>query len=426
MTKKSDASAQMLSFEVKKKVMKSRIFLFLSIAMIASCGLIEIGDAGLDKDSNDEIWGGPVEDEDVPSSLRQVCYMTALEYPKGYDWHSDVASGTVRCSLRVYMNSKLIMKVPVGDEYEMASAPDMHRIIDGHLYTDYSSAEATVIKKDGVELFRYQSRERMCGMCVLNEDLFTLGESRDGAGFSYRKNGQEIISRTNGSVLGDLRLDGDTLCFTFMDYILTSDGYLERYYAVQNGVISQIAVREDLKKVWDTAFINGNLIYVATLTGVINPVLINGTGMTLISLPQGAEIISARLICSAGEICADILCRYKDGTLRNHLWKHAQFYALFPAGCNISAVCLSGGGFFCALNPAASADKGYIYRSLEQYMMPEGYMCMSRNAIALVNGILNVGLSSQKNEAPMVWKDGQLETLDINGYISAFHTQNLD
>ena len=400
--------------------------MFLSVAFMVSCGLSEIGDARLDEDSKGEIWGGPVEDGDVPSSLRQVCYMTVVEYPKGYDWHSDVASGAVKCSLRVYMDSKLIMKVPVGDEYEVASAPDMHRIIDGHLYTDYSTAETTVIKKDGVELFRYQGRERMCGMSVVNENLFTLGESRDGSGFSYRKNGQEIISRTKGSVLSDLRCDGDTLSFAFMDYILTSDGYVERYYAVRDGVISQIAVREDLKKVWDAAFLNGSLIYVATLTGVSNPVLINGTGMTLMSLPQGAEMISARLICSVDEVCADILCRCKDGTLRNNVWKQAQSYALFPAGCSISAACLSGGGFFCAMNPATSADKGYIYRSLEQFKMPEGYMCMSQNTVALVNGILNVGLSSQKNASPLIWKDNQIEELSINGYISAFYTQNLD
>ena len=41
------------------------------------------------------------------------------------------------------------MKLPVGEEYHISPDPDMHRVIEGHLYTDYSTDKETIIKKDG-------------------------------------------------------------------------------------------------------------------------------------------------------------------------------------------------------------------------------------------------------------------------------------
>jgi hypothetical protein len=55
------------------------------------------------------------------------------------------------------------------------------------------------------------------------------------------------------------------------------------------------------------------------------------------------------------------------------------------------------------------------------YTMPGGYSCMGNEAIAMVNGILHVGLSSTTGERPVLWKDGQLDTLKINGYISGIY-----
>jgi hypothetical protein len=35
----------------------------------------------------------------------------------------------------------------------------------------------------------------------------------------------------------------------------------------------------------------------------------------------------------------------------------------------------------------------------------------------VADGILTVGLSSLIGEKPLLWKDGRMETLDVNGYI---------
>jgi hypothetical protein len=39
--------------------------------------------------------------------------------------------------------------------------------------------------------------------------------------------------------------------------------------------------------------------------------------------------------------------------------------------------------------------------------------------MALTNGILNVGLSSGFGGWPVLWKDGTVDTLKVNGYISS-------
>ena len=42
---------------------------------------------------------------------------------------------------------------------------------------------------------------------------------------------------------------------------------------------------------------------------------------------------------------------------------------------------------------------------------------MGNNPIAMVEGILYVGLSSLQGGKPLVWKDGKMEEIDINGCI---------
>jgi hypothetical protein len=42
---------------------------------------------------------------------------------------------------------------------------------------------------------------------------------------------------------------------------------------------------------------------------------------------------------------------------------------------------------------------------------------MGNNPIDMVNGILNIGLSSVTGGQPVIWKDGETQKLDINGPI---------
>lgn len=406
--------------------MKRWILLSVLLATAFSCGLSEIGEyAGEDLSGGGDVWGGPIENPGGSETMNEMYFMTALDYQAGYDWHSDVAAGAVRCSLVVYADGKPVMKVPVGDEYEVGADPDMHRLIGGHLYTDFSNGSETVIKCDGVELLRYEGCERMCGMEVTGADLYTLGEDRSGRGLSYRRNGEVVFSRKNASVLGALHVDGGRMCFAFTEYITSVDGDVERYYVVCDGMPSQIAVREDLQKIWDIAVIDGVAVYVATLSGVDMPVLVAGENMSAISLPRGTSLISCRLLCVENDCYVDALYGARNGVVTNGIWKNSELLETFPRQYQIASLIVLDGAISCALNPT-DTSRGRIYRSGERFEMPSGYRCLGRDAMAMVNGILHVGLSSPEGRKPVVWKDGQVDSIKINGYISAVYSERAD
>lgn len=141
-----------------------------------------------------------------PPAHIDTLYVTGVEYPAGYDWVKDQEYGTVECRLFLEKEGERIVDVPVGYFYETASDPDMHRCVDGHLYTDYSSDSETVIKRDGATLFRYQGREMItCFHVSGGGDIYTVGQARSGEpGFTFRKNGEEMLSVDDGHAVSDI------------------------------------------------------------------------------------------------------------------------------------------------------------------------------------------------------------------------------
>jgi hypothetical protein len=399
-------------------ILKVKAAVSVIVLMItASCGLTDLSGPASGQGS-DNIWGGPPDYESDAGILDQVAYMTVLDYKKGYDWRMDPAKGSVKCSLVVYADGRPVMKVPVGDEYETASDPDMHRLVEGHLYTDYSTDSETVIKKDGALLFRYPGREIICGVEVSDSSTYTLGQNRSGSGFSFRQNGEVILQRQYGAVMGGLKRINGTLSFAFYDSIRAQDSNVDRYYIVNDGEVSQVAVREDIVKVWDVMNQGGTVSYVATLTGVAFPVFFHGESKTVIPLPLGSVLISAALTGGDGTICAELVFRTGNEIL-SALWKEDVGLRIFGKGQTVAALTVTASGLYCAVNPSGTSAKGLVYRNGEVSDMPEDYTCVGRNAMSMVNGMLHVGLSSKSGGKPVVWNDGQLDTLDINGYISS-------
>ena len=76
--------------------MKCRIFCAVILVM-TSCGLAEIGGGDNSASVLGGIWGGPL-NEGTSGALDQICYVTALDYQKGYDWKSDTSRESVKCS----------------------------------------------------------------------------------------------------------------------------------------------------------------------------------------------------------------------------------------------------------------------------------------------------------------------------------------
>lgn len=403
--------------------MQRWVLFIAAVSAVLSCSrIIEVGGENSHVSAPCR-WGSLDLVQGNHASDQMICYTTVLDYQKGYDWKSDRASESVKCSLAVYVEGVPVMKVPVGEMYETGADPDMHRIVQGHLYTDYSTENETVIKKDGISLFRYQGRESLCGFEVLGEDVYTLGQSRNGEGFTFRKNGEVIYARSQGNVIGHLDSSSDTLSYAFCESVAGDGSNLFRYYKFVNGEVSQVAVREDIKKVWDIMLKGGYETYIASLTGLLLPVIVKGESMRVMALPLGASLVTCRLFAVSERIGAEGIYKTADGVMYNAVWLDGLLHHAFPAGKILSSLDVYGDGVFCTANPLSSADCGLIYRSGDLYDMPGGYTIIGHACVRVVNGVMHVGLSSPECGKPILWKDGDVDSLRVNGYISGVYAE---
>lgn len=380
---------------------------------VQSCGITEL--YKVDGDDKNGVWNGPAAD---PSPMSpSLTFVSAFDYPDGYDWRSDPDRGHVKCSLVVFREGLPVLKVPVGNEYSVSPDPDMHRIIDGHLYTDFSDGTETLLKKNGKPVLSYPGAEMICDMKVKGSDIYTLGHSRTGQGFALRLNGRVLLSREAGYTFERILIEDTEVSVAFAEPIVSSSGTVERYYVMRGGKVTQIALRDDIKQVWDVAVYGEEIYYLASLTGVQAPVLVSSQGMTTLQMPSSMTVVSCRMNILEGGICVEGVLA--DGNqVQSVLWGTDFQYSLFPKGMTFSALCFGEDGLHCTMNPASGMGAGLIFRGGESLEIPAGYACMSRSAMDFASGMLTVGLSSLKGEAPALWVDGRLKNLDINGYIS--------
>lgn len=380
---------------------------------VQSCGITEL--YKVDGDDKNGVWNGPAAD---PSPMSpSLTFVSAFDYPDGYDWRSDPDRGHVKCSLVVFREGLPVLKVPVGNEYSVSPDPDMHRIIDGHLYTDFSDGTETLLKKNGKPVLSYPGAEMICDMKVKGSDIYTLGHSRTGQGFALRLNGSVLLSREAGYTFERILIEDTEVSVAFAEPIVSSSGTVERYYVMRGGKVTQIALRDDIKQVWDVAVYGEEIYYLASLTGVQAPVLVSSQGMTTLQMPSSMRVVSCRMNILEGGICVEGVLA--DGNqVQSVLWGTDFQYSLFPKGMTFSALCFGEDGLHCTMNPASGMGAGLIFRGGESLEIPAGYACMSRSAMDFASGMLTVGLSSLKGEAPALWVDGRLKNLDINGYIS--------
>lgn len=389
--------------------------MYLAVALIvAACGVEEIGRRPVV--NRDDVWVGP--GADVESDSRDVCYVTGFEYPLEYDWRTDPEKGSVKCSLVVFADGLPMMKVPVGDTYEVSSDPDMHRMIAGHLYTDYSTDTETVIKKDGVTILRYPGREMICGILVENDTtVYTLGQFRHGEGFAFRRNGEIILERSSGRTYGRLQGDEGRVSFAFVEPVISDKDVIERYYHYTDGQVIQTALRDDVIKVWDIVSYKGGICYLASLLGVDYPVLFQNDMMSAMAMPDGASPLSLRILCDDEYLFCEGLFTSPDVTMASALWFSPGQCVAFAEGMVANSCCISGDSICCAFNPSSLG--GVIYRGGEEFSIPAGYAVMGANCGAVANGMLYFGLSSLTGARPKIWRDGNMEILDLCGYIAS-------
>jgi hypothetical protein len=294
-------------------------------------------------------------------------------------------------------------------------------MIGGDLYTDYSTDSLTVIKKNGKHLFSYSGREMIVSMHVDSTGVYTLGQARNGIGLTFRRDGELLYRQVWGQVLGQLSPSGKA--FAFAEKVHGIGKEIERYYIYDEGEVFQVGVRDDVAKIWDVIQCNGKTHYLATLTGINYPVHVSEDGMQVLDFPSGSTFRS----CSFLRGCADVVIEgvYDNfaGMMTSRLWRNGVLELTCPAGMTLWAPYIEQGGVSGILIQQQTGGQK-IYRSGEVYDMPEGYTVMGTAPLAMVDGILHVGMTSIDGGIPAVWQDGEMRSLGFNGYISSISVWN--
>ena len=103
------------------------------------------------------------------------------------------------------------------------------------------------------------------------------------------------------------------------------------------------------------------------------------------------------------------------------IWLDGSRICTYIGKGNVAALDTADDGVFFVMNPPDRDSNGTIYRSGELMDMPKGYTAVGNGCVRVINGILHVGLSSLDGRKPILWKDGIVDSLNINGYISAIY-----
>jgi len=273
-----------------------------------------------------------------------VLYMTAVEFPDGYDWRRDSSFGEMSGRILLYRDSVRLLEIPAGPGCLVGTDPDLHHLLGGHVYTESCTDDATVIACDGEMLFSYPARELLCGLLVEGKDVYTLGRSRSGRGFSLRRNGEELFSRPDGGVAaqissnpeyltGALYRDGEHLYFSYWEPF----GDKKVWYVVADGVETRVDVPDD--RTYDIRVKGGELEL-----------------KVMKSSPLGVYTYAAD-----SWKCVVVVSRAGALSLYTPLWPTSRFFTdavYFPS---FRDACVFGERIYLALNPLADGGKPYIW-----------------------------------------------------------------
>ena len=255
--------------------MKGSSVIFLAAALGTACGCSIIEDninSGRPRSFSQRAGGGRDSLEAVAENSRNggtatpdtFIYCSAVRCPEGYDWRWDTACSNAQCEILLYRNGVETVCVPAGKGRGVSGAPDMHHIIDGELYTEYSSSDKTVITRGGDETVSFKGREMLKGLVNTEGHCYTLSQERAGSGFSFREDGKVILQKDRGTVFGGfadpsypqtgaLYEDESHMYFCYKEV-----GAFTRYFLVTDGIETEIDFQEGAD-ILDMKVLNGQV-----------------------------------------------------------------------------------------------------------------------------------------------------------------------
>ena len=356
--------------------------------------------------------------EGAVEPVRKTRYVTGIEYPAGYDWMPDLGNNAEGAVLFLMREESRILEIPVGYDNCVSADADMHRCIDGHLYTDFSTDQETVIKKDGAEMFRFFGREMIIGMLERDDGLYTLGQPRSGTGWAYRRNGEIILYKGAGQILHGLYMDGESICFSYMDPIETSGGVRNLYYTVKDGSPQSIPLTDDIIGIDDALTLDGTTYYIARMNAIKGRVLFAGTDAKALELPSDASGISdCRFITDNGSLFISGNISGGGGTgYGDSFWNGTTLICSAGGEYRVCGSRVDGGKCHYAARAPYDGSTIRVYMDGTTRLLAAGYELIYQSAFGAGNGSCCLALSdTADSDRPLIWTDGNVTAYEFNG-----------
>ncbi|MBR1406848.1 MAG: hypothetical protein IJ578_07975 [Bacteroidales bacterium] len=366
--------------------------------------------------------------EDDPSPEGRSVWLAGVEFPQGYDWQRDTAYGNVAAHLVLFRDGRRVLSVPAGEKYHVSTDPDMHRIIGGHLYTDYSSGDATWIGCDGKELFRFAGRELMAGFRIRDGDIWTLGLDRTaGKGITLRKNGKTVFTdpqgrlpAMNGREGGLLEEDDGRLHFFYYQETRRNNGSLAcTWYRVSDGQAENLVLPQGVTTVYDLSQVGGKTVAVTRMqTGGASLTVLHGSESRAYATGVADGVQNVRILPAGGNrfyVKGELL---SGNRIRPVLWdpegtptffqQDLKILEFFAEAGHLAYLTADGQGY-----PAKWASDGF-----GQSIEGRNHF-ISSHCGRLDNGSFLLALTPfDQTGQPFLLQDGQRQEIPLNGYLT--------
>ena len=432
----------MAYLRAKNETMKKTTIIGIAVflCLVTACGWLDSGDVRFNSHRSmtllpEKSGGGSSGDNE--NSPDTAVFVTAVEFYGSYYWQRDTAGESEPFRICVYRNMEKILAVQGGPGTIVSYEPDMHRYIDGHLYTDFSSAGETVVGKDGRELFRFKGREMMCGFIVRDGKVYTLGQNRSGPGVTFRCDGETVFSDSDGYAIGGiteqyrsgggLHEDGGNIYFSYNVPQKGVTGKRASVYLVENGSSVELNPPAEIQNVSDVRVVEGT-VYVCgnTVSRNSHVVLSAGKEVKQLQVGMGCQFSGSRILWAGNEMYVKADCSMDQWqNTCAVMWDMAKM-AYGPSWTQrIYGFYVDGGGGYASVGIDLQTGDTFV-RSVRDDVSGAGctlsgrYDMMSPGCAAMFGGNFYVGLTPHgKGMKPVLVKNGTPTELAINGFISS-------
>ena len=340
-------------------------------------------------------------------------WLTAVRFPDGFAWEADTCAVEGTVWLDLWCDGKVVSSVPAGESVH----PDMHRFTEGHLYADYSTPSETVVLRDGRELFRFAGRETLTGFLVRDGNVHTLGQDRDGQGFTYRIDGKEVYRSETGTVVGDadrgtLTGSGDAVYYCVN---IPTEGKQE-FRVMRNGDPWRTISDEGYGYTYDLCFADGRVYRIRSHPRRL--VLETDGDEKALPLKGGEAALWGRLIPREGDALA-LVRAYGPAGRRFFLFSARDGELPLGTGTSVSEV-LSGDGRTGWIVTGEDGDPArFRWNGGGEIAIGPGTYLASGRCALLKDGHLFLALTGRGGAPNRFQRDDEGAELPFNGYFTS-------